>query len=215
MRRLRAQELTNPFGPRTAVLVIDEENPNPDGLLVSNQRRVLDLARTYEWPVLFVQYWTELPAFGARPKPEVWAQCHEKMNFPCRNHIGNGLWFDGAQLLTKVCKTAFGPPVILGEAGDPATWIDLHAWLQGRGVRRLVVLGNQVNACVKGTVIDELVALDWFPRVLEPGKVIEPALIPGAARRGYTVLTCHEIVWSGEADWTNEPGVEFYDRLGP
>lgn len=80
---------------------------------------------------------------------------------------------------------------------------NLHASLLARGVSsHLVVLGHEVNCCVKQTAIGGR---------YKPGQPV----VPGATGRGYTVMTAEAVLSSNgrQADWKQERDVEFYTTL--
>ena len=201
---------------QTAVLVIDEQDDIP-GSAVSvryMQSEVLKQADMWGWPTVFVQYWKYKedlwPAAAMANPPRYQGPDYPKVCVAARTlraYVREYHWF------TKVTASAFGYKVLQATAdGFDADWVSLHDWFQERGVRRLIVLGQQVNYCVFSTVVN----LNLNLSTRTAGR--DGPDSRGATDLGYTVLTCDQILSGGEvggfqATWKDEAAIEFYDAF--
>lgn len=88
-------------------------------------------------------------------------------------------------------------------AFDGDSYPDLQRTLNLCGLPRgskLVVMGYAVNQCVRLTAVGGPDKPNQAPK-------------PGATQRGYTVLTCPQILRGGTATWRNDRGVRYFSRL--
>jgi nicotinamidase-related amidase len=199
--------------PRTAVLVIDEQNvkPPPSPQVHVHQRQVLTRANDWGWPIVFVQLWDQSWPLGApdlnwasNNAPHRPAFAANDQSFPTTSHVIGLLQSIVLQpiLVTKITATAFGNWVLLRENGQ-INWVRLHLWLETHDIRQLIVMGQEVNYCVRKSVVKY--------------EGLDLAEAQGATDYGFTVLSCDQIVWGinsgNEADWKTVLGVEFYSAL--
>ena len=159
-------------GERLAVLVIDEQS-GVHQEFVEAQDAVLRAAVELKLPVWLIELNPGLKQ-GKPSKPTV-------------QHLKIG----GARVCQKPHINAFAVN----------THPNLREELKRDGVSMLVVMGYNVNCCVKVTSVggkDDSAGKLWRP---------------GATQLGYTVLTSGWILRGGEADWWDQPGVRFYMQV--
>ena len=93
-------------------------------------------------------------------------------------------------------------PVIVKQMFNAFTGTNLHALLQAATIDGFVVMGFEVNCCVRQT------ATGGYPGHGNTGQHA-----PGAVQHGYYVLTCPQVVRGGTANWSNANGVLFYEYV--
>jgi hypothetical protein len=79
---------------------------------------------------------------------------------------------------------------------------DLKDELVNAGVKRLVIMGQQANQCVK------LTAVGGFPKLAKFGGKHEQ----GATGLGFEVYSC-DLILNDKANWKNEQNVTFYTEV--
>ena len=166
------QKLTGE-GHAIGVVVVDEQSQLGGGGFAETtaQQRLLAFANNMNYPVWLVEL---------NPNPA-------NANLPTHTKL-RGLLPPGTPVVTKQSLNAF-------------SGTNLHALLQAANIDAFVLMGYNVNCCVKHTAV---------------GGFTNPAnkmVKPGATQRGYMVLTCQAVLRGGVATWWQEPGVRFYASL--
>jgi len=197
---------------RTAVLVIDEQwEVELDGQdfsltrakdpVSTRQQTVVEMAAKWNWPIVFVQFWTASQYRADTPlPPPALDQTAEPVRFdagafPVVCHVDRRLVKAvgprSFETFTKIGKSPFRAQV-LRRTQEGAEWADFDDWLERQQILQLVVIGQAVNWCVQATVEDAL-------------------------ERLYIVLTCSQTMWGttlgNDARWKNTTAAEFYDSL--